>query len=75
MGRTERIESASQLLYPRYTSLSDAVLVSEALAPASALVLLSEAQFVTPVQYPEGSVRPVSQPQPTAGVVAEHSLL
>lgn len=75
MGRTERIESASQLLYPRYTSLSDAVLVSEALASASALDFLSEAQVFMPVQYPEGSLLPVSPPQPKAGAVAEHSLL
>ncbi|KAL0025187.1 hypothetical protein WJX77_005540, partial [Trebouxia sp. C0004] len=45
MGRTERMESASQLLYPRYRSLSDAFLYPDGAAVP-----------VTPTQVNTGSI-------------------
>lgn len=71
MGRTERIESASQLLYPRYTSLSDAILVSSALVSLWALFLhcCTIQKALLPVQYPEGAAVPLSPPQATAGAL------
>ena len=73
MGRTERIESASQLLYPRYKSLSDALLVGWCYTysfprPKLWPALTLDATNLL-LQYPDGAAVPVSPAQFHPGLI------